>query len=124
MEFTQDFFLAEVLLKNLREAIVVLDGNLRVKWANTSFYQTFQLTSEDAESQFIHDLDDGHWAIPELIALLEKMGSNKQAVKDFRNEHDFPRLGHKVLLFISPDSDIRSCCSMYARFWTRKRLSG
>ena len=98
MEFIQDFSSPEVLLEDLREAIVVLDGNFRVKRANMAFYRIFQLSPEDTENRLIFDVDEGDFAIPELIALLEDSCSKKQAVKDFRIEHDFPRLGRKILL--------------------------
>lgn len=98
MEFTQDFSLVEVLLENLREPTVVLDGNLRVKQTNMAFRRIFQLLPEDMENQSIYELDDGPCAVPELQALLKEIGSKKQLVKDFKIEHDFPKLGRKILL--------------------------
>jgi signal transduction histidine kinase len=98
MESTQYLSLIEVLLENLREAVVVLDGNLRVKRASTAFYRIFQLLPEDAENQFIYELNDGGCAVPELIDLLEKIVSTKEIVKDLRIEHDFPGVGRKTLL--------------------------
>lgn len=98
MEFAQDFASAEILLENLREAIVVLDGNLRVKRASRVFYRIFQLSPEDTENRLIYELDDGGCAVPELISLLEEMPRKKLIVKDFRIEYDFPRLGRKILM--------------------------
>ena len=98
MEFMQDFSSAEVLLENLREAIVILDGKLRIRGANTAFYRIFQLLPEDTENRLINEVNEGDFAIPELIAILEKINSKKQVVKDLRIEHDFRRLGSKILL--------------------------
>jgi signal transduction histidine kinase len=98
MEFSLDFSLAQILLDNLREAIVVLDGNLRVRRANMAFYRIFQLLPEDTENRLISELDDGGFAIAELLDLIEEISSKKQVVKDFRIEHDFPKIGRKILL--------------------------
>ena len=98
MEFMQDFSSVEVLLENLREAIVILDGNLRIRWANMAFYRIFQLLPEGTENRLIFEVDEGDFAIPEVIAILEKINSKKQVVKDLRIEHDFRRLGGKILL--------------------------
>lgn len=77
---------------------MVLDGNLRVKRASMAFYRIFQLSPEETENRLIYELDEGGCAVPELMALLEETSSKKKTVKDFRIEHDFPRLGHKILL--------------------------
>ena len=112
MAFIQDLSSAEILLENLREAVVLLDNNLRVRQANMAFYRMFQLLPKDSENKLIYHLGNSDCAIPALIALLEEIGNKKEIVMDFRIEHDFPRLGRKILLL--------NVC----RFWTSKRLSG
>ncbi len=65
--------LAQTILDTLRERILVLDVALRVNMANRSFYRTFRVKPEEAESRLIYELGDGQWNIPKLRVLLEEV---------------------------------------------------
>jgi signal transduction histidine kinase len=92
---TRDFI--EALSETIREPCVILDGNLRVQWANRSFYQTFRLSPEETANKIIYDLGDGQWDITNLRTLMEEMLSKKTPIHDFRIDHDFLDAGRKVL---------------------------
>ena len=92
---TRDFI--EALSETIREPCVILDGNLRVQWANRSFYQTFRLSPEETADKIIYDLGDGQWDITNLRTLLEEILSKKTPIHDFRIDHDFLDAGRKVL---------------------------
>ncbi len=99
---------ADDIIATLREPFLVLDGNLRVKTANHSFYDSFHVSKEETENRFVYDLGNGQWDIPGLRTLLNDVLSRNQSVHDFEVEHTFPNLGRKTMLLnarpFSPDS--------------------
>ncbi|MGD9270493.1 MAG: PAS domain-containing protein, partial [Syntrophobacterales bacterium] len=88
----------EALSETIREPFVILDGNLRVLWANRSFHQMFKLLPEETVDKTIYDLGGGQWDIPSLQKLLEEIPSKKTPIHDFRIDHDFRNVGRKALL--------------------------
>jgi light-regulated signal transduction histidine kinase (bacteriophytochrome) len=101
MEFTHQAWLDDVtkiLLENLHESVVVLDGDLRVQWANASFYQTFQFLPEEVESRLIYESGEARWNIPSFRTVLEEIRGNKSPVKDFKIERNFSSVGPSALL--------------------------
>ncbi|HQU41884.1 MAG: hypothetical protein B7Z73_02535 [Planctomycetia bacterium 21-64-5] len=96
------------LIATLREPFVVLDGELRVKTANRSFYDAFRVTKAETENCLVYDLGNGQWDIPALRRLLDEVISRNQSVHDFEVEHSFPSLGRKTMLLnarpFPPDS--------------------
>ena len=100
---------AENIIATLREPFIVLDNNLRIKTANRSFYETFHVSPEETENQFIYDLGNRQWDIPKLRTLLEEVLSDHHPIHDFEVEHNFPTIGRKIMLlnarrFVSVDS--------------------
>jgi PAS domain S-box-containing protein len=99
---------ADDIIATLREPFVVLDGDLRVKTANRSFYDSFHVSKEDTENCLVYDLGNGQWDIPGLRKLLDEVLSRNQAVQDYEVEHSFPMLGRKTMLLnarpFPPDS--------------------
>ncbi len=100
---------ADDIIATLREPFLVLDGDLRVKTANRSFYDTFQVSQDETEHRFVHELGDGQWNIPSLRKLLDEVFSLNHSVHDFEVQHTFPGLGRKAMLLnarpFPPDSD-------------------
>lgn len=88
---------AESIVDTVREPLVVLDGNLRVRSANRAFYQTFQVTPEDTEDRRLYDLGNGQWSIPKLRSLLEEILPQSAVVNDYEVEHDFPSRGLRIM---------------------------
>ena len=89
---------AESIVDTVREPLIVLDGALRVRRASRAFYDTFGVSRESTEGQFIYDLGNGQWNIPALRTLLEEVLPHETSMKDFEVEHDFPSLGVRVML--------------------------
>ncbi len=65
--------LAHAIVDTVREALIVLDRDLRVVAASRSFYQTFGASPQDTQGQLFYDLDNGRWNIPALRRLLEEV---------------------------------------------------
>jgi two-component system CheB/CheR fusion protein len=89
---------AENIIDTLHESMIVLDQELCILAASTSFYKTFRIGPEDATGRLIFDLDGRQWDIPKLRELLLRVILDTATVEDFEVEHDFPRLGHRIML--------------------------
>ncbi|HEV3261020.1 MAG TPA: ATP-binding protein [Gemmataceae bacterium] len=89
---------AESIVQTVRHPLVVLDGGLRIKTANRSFYQTFQVLPADTENQFLYDLGNGQWNIPKLRTLLEEILPHRRSFEGFEVEHTFPAIGAKTMV--------------------------
>jgi nitrogen-specific signal transduction histidine kinase len=81
-----------------REPFLILGNDLKIVGANASFYKNFQVTKEQTENQYIYDLGDGQWNIPELRKLLEDILPQKKVFNDFEVTHKFPNIGLKIML--------------------------
>ena len=89
---------AEGIVETAHEPLVVLDEDLRVVTANTSFYRVFKTSRGDVEKKRIYDLGNQQWNIPALKELLEKILPESVPLKDFEVAHDFPEIGRKKML--------------------------
>ncbi len=88
---------AENIINTVREPLLVLTEDFHVVSANESFYETFHVTREETEQNKLFDLGDHQWDIPELHHLLEDILPSNTTFEDFRVEHDFPGIGHRVM---------------------------
>jgi two-component system CheB/CheR fusion protein len=86
------------IVETVRQPLLVLDGQLRVRTANRSFYQTFQATPQETEGRLIYELGNGQWNIPRLRTFLEEIVPSNEHIEDFEVEHDFPRIGRRAML--------------------------
>jgi two-component system CheB/CheR fusion protein len=89
---------AESIVATLREPVLVLDKDLRVKTANAAFYTTFHVKEEETEGSLIYDLGNKQWNIPQLRLLLEEILPQRTGFTDFEVSHNFPALGERVIL--------------------------
>ena len=89
---------AQNIVDTVREPLLILDADLRVRSANRAFYQTFQVSAEETENSLIYELGNGQWDIPALRTLLEDIIPQKSVFNDYEIEHDFPTIGLKVML--------------------------
>jgi len=89
---------AENIVETLREPLVVLDSELQILTANQSFYETFKVTPEDTIGNFIYDVGNRQWDIPQLRVLVEEILPLDTVLNDYEVEHDFPGIGHKTIL--------------------------
>ena len=88
---------AESIVGTVREALVVLDANLRVISANRSFYRIFKVTARETEGQFIYEMGNHQWDIPELREFLEDVLLKNSTFDDFKVEHHFPNIGWRTM---------------------------
>ena len=88
---------AEALMDMMREALLILDGNLRIQRVNQPFCQMFRVLPADTQGKFLYDLGNGQWNIPQLRTLLNDVLPRDRNVKDYRVEHEFPAIGRRSM---------------------------
>ena len=59
-------FNAEDIVDTVRQPMLVLSAELRVRRVNRSFCQTFQVTPEELLDRLVYDLGNRQWNIPAL----------------------------------------------------------
>jgi len=89
--------LARSVLDSMREPQLVLDGELRVAVANTSFMATFQLPADDILGRPLSELYDGAWLTPELAELLLNVLPKRKTLDDFALRLDSGALGPRTI---------------------------
>ena len=92
---SRDF--AEAIIKTVGEPLIILDGDMRVKTANQSYYRFFRTSSEATENRLLYDLGDGPWKIPELKRALDEVLPGNAEFQGLEIEGDFPGVGRKAL---------------------------
>jgi two-component system, chemotaxis family, CheB/CheR fusion protein len=88
---------ADNIIQTTREALLVLDPELRVVSANQAFYNTFQVSPEETENRLIYELGNCQWDIPKLRELLEDILPRNSIVENFEVKHNFPNIGLKFM---------------------------
>ena len=88
----------EDIIETVREPLLVLDSDLRVLKANRSFYDSFKVTPGETIGNLIYDLGNRQWDIPMLRTLLEEILPQDNKFDDYKVEHVFSGIGHKVML--------------------------
>ena len=86
------------MVDTVREALLVLDGNLQVVAASRSFYAIFQATPAETLGRGIYDLGSGEWNNPALRELLERIVPERGVMDNFEVEQDFPQIGRRTML--------------------------
>ena len=89
---------AENIIATIREPLLVLDCDQRVVFANNSFYRQFQVSKEESVGVLVYRLGNGQWNIPKLREALVKIMSQNSHFDSYEVEHDFPHIGHKIML--------------------------
>jgi two-component system, chemotaxis family, CheB/CheR fusion protein len=82
----------------VRFPLVVLTSELRVRSANTAFYETFQVNRGETEGRPLSRLGNRQWDIPQLSELLIWVLQESTEFTDFEIEHDFERIGRRTML--------------------------
>ena len=82
----------------MREPLLVLDENLRVKTANAAFYATFLTTAKDTEGTRMYELGNGQWDTPQLRKALEKILPLQSTIQDLEITFNYPGIGKKVMI--------------------------
>lgn len=88
----------ETIFETVRQPLLVIDTQQVAISANRSFYELFRLRPQEVEGIELCELGDGDWDIKELRELIEDTLPGELSCQDFKLEHDFSKVGHKILL--------------------------
>ncbi|MEJ7831135.1 MAG: PAS domain S-box protein, partial [Segetibacter sp.] len=89
---------SEAVFVTIREAVLILDSNLKVKKANKSFYTTFRARPDETEGRIIYEIGNKEWNIAGLKDLLEIKLRDNDHINSFELKHVFTGIGEKVML--------------------------
>jgi len=90
--------LAQIIVDTVREPLLVLDGDLNILFASSSFYKSFRTAPENARNEKLFALDNGAWDTPALRNLLTETLAARDEIEDFELTHVFPRIGKRILM--------------------------
>ncbi len=88
---------SEVIVATIREPLIVLDAELRVRSANPAYFRVFAVTPEVTEGRSFFDIGDHQWEIPQLRELLEQILPTDSHFDDVEVDHDFPGIGRRLM---------------------------
>jgi two-component system CheB/CheR fusion protein len=87
----------EAIINTIRDPLIILDKDLRVKRATGGFYTKFKVTKKETEGRYFYDLGNKQWDIPALRELLESILPEKKVFADYEVTHVFPTIGRRVM---------------------------
>ena len=86
------------IVETVRQPLLVLDMELRIKMANRAFYRLFKVAPQEAEGRTIFSLSNGPWDIPVLRDELDVLVHGGISFPGFETEIDFPGVGRRFLV--------------------------
>lgn len=89
---------SDAIVETIREPLIILDKNMRVKSANASFYNYFKTTEQDTEGRIFYDIANGIWNVNDFKAQMENVLPLKRKVADFEITIALPNRASATLL--------------------------
>ncbi len=86
------------IVETVREPLLVLDADLRVRTANRAFYNTFGVQKDATEGEHLSRLGNGQWNIPRLVEVLGEVIPGGRVVEEYEVTHDFDRIGARTMM--------------------------
>jgi two-component system CheB/CheR fusion protein len=96
LQFSRQY--ADNIVNTVRESLLILDENLLIVSANTSFYKLFNTTEEKTVGKYLYNLSNKNWDIPKLCELLEQIIPQQQYFENYEIEYDFNEDGKRKLV--------------------------
>jgi two-component system CheB/CheR fusion protein len=88
---------AESVVDAIRESLVVLDRDGRIRSANRAFLLMVGETSREIEGRLLYEVGEGEWNVPALQKRVEEMGTG-DVFEGFRLEQDLKDAGRRIRL--------------------------
>ena len=89
---------AESIVATIREPLIVLDKDMKVKTANPAWYKKFGALEEQTEGRLLFSLGNGQWDLPELRRMLGNVRLMNERITDFEISYIMDGQEEKVLL--------------------------
>ncbi|MBI3633071.1 MAG: PAS domain S-box protein [Candidatus Vogelbacteria bacterium] len=88
---------ADAIVNTLRESLLVIDGNSKILFANTAFYNKFFVSEEETLYHELFSLGGGQWDIPKLRKLLDEVLPEEKSFDHYEITYEFPRIGTRII---------------------------
>lgn len=88
---------AERIVAIIREPLLVIDADLKVIFANKSFYQVFKVTPQETDGRLLYELGNRQWDIPKLRELIEDILLMNTTFNGYEVEHEFEHIGRRMM---------------------------
>jgi len=92
------FSYAEAIFQTVREPLLVLDADLRVKSASRSYYLKTKSTPEQTVGRTMAELGSGQWNVAALQDQLRQVITTDQAFNDLSMDVPFPVIGKRSMV--------------------------
>lgn len=89
---------SDAVFSTIRESLLVMDHDLRIKAANNAFFQTFRMKEQEVEGRYLSELGNGQWNTLKLHEMLEDITNTNTRFQNVELSAYFPGVGEKVLL--------------------------
>ncbi|RZJ76152.1 MAG: PAS domain-containing protein [Flavobacterium sp.] len=89
---------SEAIIETIREPLIVLDKNMRVKSANASYYRVFSTSERDTEGRVLFDVGFAQWNIPGLREQFEMALRQRTGFENYEIKTTFPEIGERTML--------------------------
>jgi two-component system CheB/CheR fusion protein len=90
---------SEAIVETIRQPLLDLYSDLRIRKANKAFYQFFQLHTDKVEGSYLHDIAERLFDIPELLLGLRNTISRRAVFEDLELSCKVPSLGERIISF-------------------------
>jgi two-component system CheB/CheR fusion protein len=97
-QLTESQEYAEAIFQTIREGVVVINKDFKVKMANASFYKTFRAKQEETEGVPIYELDSGQWNTPNIRELLNNILNNGRQFDGYEMQYQLSGVGNRIML--------------------------
>ena len=87
----------EGIVSTIRDPLVILDADLRVKRATAGFYTKFKTSEKQVDGRYIYEIGNQQWNIPKLRELLENILPEKMEMDSYEVTHNFPSIGTRIM---------------------------
>src|SRR5262249_52469468 len=88
---------AEAVFNSVREPLIVLDVELRVRQVNPAFTSMFYVPRNEVQGKLLYELPGGQWNVPKLRRLLEEIVPGNTHFEHFEIDYQLDGGGAKKL---------------------------
>jgi PAS domain S-box-containing protein len=97
-QITRSLDYADALVETVQESLIVLDENLRIRYANKAFYRMFRTSQSEITGEYFASLRGLEAGAPRLLELLSAVAADREPMQDQELEIDFEGLGRKTFV--------------------------
>lgn len=89
---------SQAVYDTIREAVLVMDKELKIKTANKAFFEIFGTTEYETVGMFFDELGNKQWDLSQLKKLLKEVIEEEKNFKDYEVNAFFPGIGQRAML--------------------------